>query len=370
VASRKDRKAFIQFPYDLYRDCDVWVPPLRMDIAKLINPRKNAFFEHGDMQLFLARDMQGTVIGRIAAIVNGMHLKKYDDASGFFGFFDVVDDYAVAKGLLDAAAAWLKNQGLSTMRGPTNPSMNDVAGLLINGFDRQPAILMPYNHPWFEGFLLQYGFERSMTMWAYYVHAKTINLPKLERGTALLKRRYPDISIRTLDKTRFDEEAHLIMDIYNDAWSENWGHVPMTDGEFKQLASEMKQIIDERLVVFAEKEGETIGFAVLLPDLNYALKTIPDGRLFPTGLIKLLVLGSSGVIRETRMPLMGVRKAYQGRAIDTMLVNEVVINGIGMGYMAAEMSWVLDSNQVLKNSLESLGSIRDKEYAMFETAIT
>ena len=369
VTSRKGRKAFIQFPYDLYRECDVWVPPLRMDVSKLLNPRKNAFFDHGDMGLFLAYDSDGTIVGRIAAITNGMHLEKYNDATGFFGFFDVIDDYGVAHSLLDAAAGWLRGKGIAAMRGPTNPSMNDVAGLLVDGFDRQPALLMPYNHPWYEGFLLRYGFERAMTMWAYYVHAKTINRPKLERGTALLRRRYPDISIRTLDRSRFDEEARLIMDIYNDAWSENWGHVPMTEAEFKQLASEMKQIIDERLVVFAEKDGEAIGFAVLLPDLNYAFKTITGGRLFPTGLLKLILLASSGVIRETRMPLMGVRKAFQGRAIDTMLVNEVVINGIGMGYMAAEMSWVLDNNQVLKNSLESLGGIRDKEYAMFEASI-
>lgn len=369
VTSGKHRKAFIQFPFDLYRDVDVWVPPLRMDVAKLINPKKNAFFEHGDMQLFLARRSNGTVVGRIAAIRNGMHLNKYQDGVGFFGFFDVVEDYEVAKGLLDAAADWLRGQGLTGMRGPTNPTMNDVAGLLVNGFDQQPAILMPYNHPWFEGFLLEYGFERAMTMWAYYVHAKNINRKKLERGSELLKRRYPDVRIRTLDMSRFEEEARLIMDVYNDAWSENWGHVPMTEAEFKQLASEMKQIVDERLVVFAEKDEETIGFAVLLPDLNYAFKTLPQGRLFPFGLFKLLFLATSGVIRESRVPLMGVRKAYQGRAIDTMLVNEVVRNGIGMGVIAAEMSWILDSNPAMKNSLESLGGFIDKEYGMFEVGI-
>lgn len=340
-----------------------------MDVAKLINPRKNAFFEHGDMQLFLARRSDGTVVGRIAAILNGMHLKKYDDGVGFFGFFDVMEDYDAAKALLDAAAEWLTSRGLNAMRGPTNPSMNDVAGLLVNGFDQQPAILMPYNHPWYEGFLLEYGFERAMTMWAYYVHSKTINRKKLERGTELLKRRYPDVSIRTLDMSRFEEEARLIMDVYNDAWSENWGHVPMTEGEFKQLASEMKQIVDERLVVFAEKDGETIGFAVLLPDLNYAFKTLSKGKLLPFGLFKLLFLATSGVIRESRVPLMGVRKAHQGKAIDTMLVNEVVRNGIGMGVLAAEMSWILDSNPAMINSLESLGGFKDKEYGMFEVSI-
>lgn len=369
MQSRGDRKAFIQFPFDLYRDTDVWVPPLRMDVAKLINPKKNAFFLHGDMQLFLARDQRGTVVGRIAGIRNGMHLAKFDDGVGFFGFFDVIDDASVAKALLDAAADWLRGQGLSAMRGPTNPSMNDVAGLLVDGFDKQPAILMPYNHPWFEGFLLEYGFERKMTMWAYYAHNKFFNKEKMDRGIRLLKRRYPDLTLRPLDMNRFEEEAKLIMDIYNDAWSENWGHVPMTEAEFAQLAKEMKQILDERLVVFAEIDGEAVGFAVLLPDLNYVFKTIPSGRLLPFGLIKLLTIATSGVIREARLPLMGVRKAHQGKAIDTLLVHEIVMRSREMGILAAEMSWVLDSNKVLINSLESMGGVVDKEYAMFETAI-
>lgn len=369
VRSRWDRKAFIQFPFDLFGDTDVWVPPLRMDVAKLINPKKNAFFEHGDIQLFLARDQDGKVVGRIAGIRNGMHLEKYDDQVGFFGFFDTIHDDAVAKALLDAASGWLKDQGLTAMRGPTNPSMNDVAGLLVDGFDKQPAILMPYNHPWYEGFLLDYGFERKMTMWAYYAHTKFFNKEKMARGISLLKRRYPTLTIRQLNMDRFEEEARLIMDIYNDAWSENWGHVPMTDAEFSQLAKDMKQIIDERLVVFAEIDGEEVGFAVLLPDLNYVFKTIPSGRLLPLGLIKLLTIGTSGVIREARLPLMGVRKAHQGKAIDTLLVHEIVVKSLEVGVLAAEMSWVLDSNKVLINSLESMGGVVDKEYAMFEVSI-
>ncbi|MDA0682896.1 MAG: hypothetical protein O3A57_00575 [Bacteroidetes bacterium] len=369
ITSSRDRRAFIQFPFDLYKDNRYWVPPLRMDVAKLINRRKNAFFGHGEMQLFLARDPMGKVVGRIAAIENGMHLTKYNDGVGFFGFYESVDDSDVSRNLFDAASDWLHGRGLSAMRGPTNPTMNDVAGLLVGGFDRQPAILMPYNEPWFERQLLDYGFERVMTMWAYFTHAKYINRSKLERGSALLKRRYPDITIRQLDMSRFKEEARLIMDIYNDAWADNWGHVPMTEAEFAQLAGDMKQIVDERLVIIAEDKGEAIGFAVLLPDLNYAFKTLKNGRLFPTGLFKLLFLTTSGVIREGRLPLMGVKRSHQGRAIDTLLVGEVVRNGIGMGIEGCDMSWILDSNPAMKNSLESMGGFKDKEYAMFEKGL-
>lgn len=369
ITSSRDRRAFIQFPFDLYKDNRYWVPPLRMDVAKLINRRKNAFFGHGEMQLFLARDPMGKVVGRIAAIENGMHLTKYNDGVGFFGFYESIDDSDVSRNLFDAASDWLHGRGLSAMRGPTNPTMNDVAGLLVGGFDRQPAILMPYNEPWFERQLLDYGFERVMTMWAYFTHAKYINRSKLERGSALLKRRYPDITIRQLDMSRFKEEARLIMDIYNDAWADNWGHVPMTEAEFAQLAGDMKQILDERLVIIAEDKGEAIGFAVLLPDLNYAFKTLKNGRLFPTGLFKLLFLTTSGVIREGRLPLMGVKRSHQGRAIDTLLVGEVVRNGIGMGIEGCDMSWILDSNPAMKNSLESMGGFKDKEYAMFEKGL-
>ncbi|MEQ9105596.1 MAG: hypothetical protein RIE53_12970 [Rhodothermales bacterium] len=369
VTSRRDRKAFIQFPFDLYRESNVWVPPLRMDVARLINPRKNAFFGHGDMQLFLARDASGRVAGRIAAIRNGMHLQKYDDAVGFFGFFETVDDDDVAGALLEAAAGWLRSQGLSVMRGPANPTLNDTAGLLVGGFDRQPSILMPYNFPYYEAMLARFGFSRSMTMWAYYSHIKYLDDAKLNRGRDLIMRRYPGLSARRLDMSRFEEEAATILDIYNDAWSRNWGHVPMTDPEFTQLASELKQIVDPRLVVMVEDEGEPVAFAISLPDLNYALKTLKTGRLLPFGLFKLLMLAKSGVIREIRMPLMGVRLSHQGRGLDAMLIAETINTGREIGVQGCEMSWVLDTNMKLRNALEAMNGVKDKEYALFDAPI-
>jgi len=369
VRSRRDRKAFIQFPFDLYADTDVWVPPLRMDTSTLINPKKNAFFEHGDMQLFLARDENFRVVGRIAAIKNGMHLKKYDDGVGFFGFFESVDEPNVTKALLSAAAEWLRAHGLTAMRGPTNPSMNDVAGLLVGGFEKPPAILMPYNHGYFEERLKEWGFERVMTMWAYYANSKLFKSEKLRRGTNLLMKRYPGLSVRRMDKSRFEEEAKLILDIYNDAWSENWGHVSMTNGEFAQLAKELKQIVDERLVVIIEDEGVPVAFVITLPDLNYAFKLLPTGRLLPTGIFKLLFLAKSGVIREFRMPLMGVKKSHQGKGLDAILVYQTFMNSAEVGLLGCELSWVLDNNLVLRNSLETMGAVKDKEYAMFEAQI-
>lgn len=369
VTSAKDRKRFIDFPYTFYKDQKYWIPPLRMDAAKVLNPKKNPFFEHGSIELFLAEDAQGTVVGRIAAIVNGEHLKKYNDANGFFGFFECVEDYAVAEALLDTASEALRQKGMTGVRGPANPSLNDTSGLLIDGFDRYPALLMPYNMPYYGDYLKQYGFERAMTMWAYYVHKKYVKTDKLRRGASLVKRRNPNLTVRTLDMSRFDEEARTIMHIYNEAWSNNWGHVPMTDNEFAHLAADLKQIVEPRIVFFVEDEGTPVAFSVSLPDMNQALRHVPDGKLLPMGLPQLLIRAKFGGVYEIRMPLMGVLPKYHGRGLDALLILATIDDAPAIGYQACEMSWVLDANKVLVNSLNSLGGVIDKEYAMFEKSL-
>lgn len=369
VDGGRDLKRFIDFPYSFYKTYDAWVPPLRMDVAKTLNPKKNPFFDHGKIQLFLATDGAGNVVGRIAGIVNGMHLKKYDDGNGFFGFFECVEDYDVAAALFDAAADWLRKQGLTGVRGPANPSLNDTAGLLVDGFQYEPSILMPYNPAYYEDFLLRYGFERVMTMWAYYVHKHYVQFDKLQRGAQIVHRRNPGLTVRTLDMSRFDEEARIVLDIYNDAWSDNWGHVPMTEAEFEYLTADLKQVVDPDIVIILEKDGEPVAFSISLPNLNLALKHIPNGRLLPFGLPKLLGYDKFGGIYEIRMPLMGVRKAYQGRAFDTLPILATIQNAWKRGYQGCEMSWVLDSNNVLKNALHALNGVVDKEYGMFEKTL-
>ncbi|HET6568334.1 MAG TPA: hypothetical protein VFG50_10250, partial [Rhodothermales bacterium] len=267
VTSKADLKRFIDYQYDFYQGNPYWVPPLRMDVEHVLDRKKNAFFEHGKIQCFLALDGAGQVVGRIAGIVNGMHLEKYHDQNGFFGFFESVEDYGVTAALLDAACAWLREQGLQGVRGPANPSLNDIAGLLVGGFDREASILMPYNPPYHEDYLLRYGFERVMTMWAYYIHKKYTNIDKLKRGVELIYRRNPGLTLRTLDMKRFDKEAKTVLRIYNDAWGNNWGHVPMTDAEFAQLAKQMKQIVDPNVVYMLELNGEPVAFSISLPNL-------------------------------------------------------------------------------------------------------
>ena len=370
VQSRRDLRRFVQFPYDLYQGSPFWVPPLRVEQFETLNPRKNPFFEHGQIQPFLAFDDTGNVVGRIAAIINGMHLKTHDDNAGFFGFFETEKHFEIAETLLNTSASWLRERGMRVMRGPMNPSLNDPSGLLVDGFDQFPAIMMPHNPPYYHNYLHRWGFERVMTLWAYYVHRKIITLDRLKRGASIVYRRNPDLSLRTLDMSRFDEEITVIREIFNEAWSDNWGFVPVTDNEFSHIAKGMKQIVDPRICFIMEMNGNPVGFTISLPDINPALQRLPDGRLFPFGLFKLLFLTKFAKMREVRTLLMGVRKAYHGRALVIPPILETIERSVRYGYHASETSWVLDDNHVVKNFLSSINAVVDREYAILEAPIT
>ena len=369
VNSSSARRAFISYVYRLYQSDQFWIPPLRLDVARVLNPKKNAFFEHGQIELFLAKDKSGLIVGRIAAIVNGMHLKKYDDGVGFFGFFECEDDSNVAQLLFETASDWLRKQGLRALRGPVNPSLNDTAGLLVDGFERPPAILMPYHKPYYERLLLEVGFERVMTMWSYYAHARLINEERLNRGAKIVLGRNPNFTIRIIDMDDWENEIRIMLDIFNDAWSENWGHVPMTKREVQQLADEMRMIVIPELINFVEDDGEPIGFSASLPDLNYIFSTIRNGRLFPTGGLKLLLGMKLKLVRETRMPLMGVKKSHHGKGVDSLIVADMLKRHRSIGMQGCEMSWVLDSNNRMKNFLTSMGAVQENEYALYEKSI-
>ncbi len=369
VRTKRDRKRFIDFPYRFYKKYPHWVPPLRRDVANLLNPKKHPFFEHGRLQSFLAEDERGAVVGRIAGIVNGTHLKTFDDGVGFFGFFECEERYETAAALLDAACQWVRDQGLTSARGPASPSLHYTAGVLVNGFDREPSLMMPYNPLYYEGFLLRYGFERAMTMWAYYVHGKYTKIDYLRRGAEIVLRRNPGLTLRKPDMSRYDEEALIMRDIYNEAWTENWGFVPITDAEFDHFSAEMKQVIDPNLIYFLEKDGEPVAFCFSLPNINLGLRRIRNGRLFPTGLFKLLALDKLGGYYEARMILMGARKAYHGRAIAMIPMLATMEYG-EKAYDGFEMSWILDSNHLTLKLMPSIGAVVDKEYALFEKRLS
>ena len=369
VTSRSDRRLFLDFPYRLYRDNPYWVPQLRVIEENLLLPRRNPFFEHGSIQPFLALDSAGEPLGRIAAIVNGMHLETHKDSNGFFGFFECVDDYAVAEALLEKAAEWLRGRGLNGMRGPASPSMNDLSGLLVDGFDREPAVFMPYNSPYYEDFLQRFGFERAMSMWAYYVHIKYVRKDRLLEGVEAIYKHHPGLRVRSARREHMYEEVRTLVDIHNDAFTKNWGHVPLSDAEFHHLAILFKRFVDPDLVLFLEKDGEAIGFTVLLPNINEIFRHIPNGRLLPFGWLKYFLRKRFGGVRSVRSVITGIREDHRGQGFDAVLCLEGAKRGLDRGYDACEISWVLDINKLVRNALESAACALDKEYAMFEKEI-
>jgi hypothetical protein len=353
VTTAADLRAFIGFPYRLHRGDPHWVPQLRMDVRKLLSREKNPFFQHAEAEYFLAVRPAGEaagVVGRIAAIHNRAHNEFHQDRAGFFGFFEGVDDQAVASALFDAAAAWLKARGLTVMRGPASFSTNDECGLLVQGFDTPPAVMGSHNPAYYVPMLERAGFVRAKDLIQY--QTTNPDMPeRLVRGARLIAER-KGITLRRLDLKHFKEEVDRIKRVYNQAWEKNWGFVPMTDAEIDHMAAQLKPVVVPDLVVFAEREGETIGFAAALPDLNVALKANPSGRLFP-GILK--VLWAARRITRIRILLLGLLKEYRMTGADALMYHWIWEKGYALGYRWAEAGWILDDNTAMNNALLRMG---------------
>jgi GNAT superfamily N-acetyltransferase len=365
VTTARDKKQFIRFPWTIYRGDPHWVPPLLMERRDFLDPAKNPFFEHSDVRLFLARE-DGAVVGRIAAIVNHNHVARHGERAGFFGLFECVDRQEVANALFDAAAASLRAAGMQVMRGPENLSINDDLGLLVKGFDRPPFVMMPHNPPYYERLVEGYGFSKAMDLLAYYgEHYDQAPPERFERGMAVIRKRYR-FDIRTLDMKRFDEEVDLIKTVYNEAWEDNWNAIPMTDREFTHLAKDLKLVIDPEMCIIAEVNGRVAGFSLALPDLNRALIKI-NGRLFPSGLIKLL--WHKRKINGVRVLTMGVLPPYRHMGISTALIYETYKRGGQRGYHVGELSWILETNAPMNNALVNAGFVVHKTYRLYDRAL-
>lgn len=366
VRTRRDRRAFVAFPYRLYRGSPHWVPPLRRDQTALLDPARNPFFEHGAAELFLA-ERAGETVGRVAAVVNGRHLDRFADGAGFFGFFECADDAEAAGQLLGAAADWLRARGLTRVYGPTNPSLHDTAGVLTAGFDRRPAVMMPYNPPYYAALLEGRGFREAVGLGAYHAAWKHLDRDRLRRGAALVHGRYPGLAFRPADAARWDAEARLIQDLYARVFADTWGFVPLSDREFARMAREMRTILDPGLVLILEDGGVPVGFSLGLPDVNPLLQANRGGRL--TGLPRVLLRARLSPPTEFRVLLLGVVPERRGRGLDALLALETIERGREAGYGAAELGWVMDTNGPLLRALRHFGAVEDKRYALYEKAL-
>ena len=371
VGDARGRKRFLQFPYRKYKGHPFWVPPLRQSQARLFR-KETVFFEHADMQLFLAQ-RAGTVIGRIAAIVNRAHNEHYGDKLGFFGFFECNDeDTEAAKALVAEAGKWLAEQGMTEMRGPFSPSMNSECGLLIMGFDSPPMILMPYTPPAYPALFEAAGLHKEKDLYAYEVQTA-----KMKSGTRVharlsklvhrMQKRYPEITIRTLNMERYEEEIMKFMHVFEEARRGNWAYVPVREEEFLESAREMKQIVDPRIVVLAEVNGEPAGVSMSLPNVNRALLGL-NGRLLPFNIFRFLYRLKH--MRECRIFGIASLEKFRHMGITSLLLMQDILWAVELGYDVGEASWVLEDNIRSSRTIEhGLDPVHYKTYRIYQKTI-
>jgi hypothetical protein len=364
VKNQQDLITFIRSPWEIYKGDEYWVPPLIKDLLKKFNPT-HPFRSHSEMILFLAL-RGGKVVGRIAGIIDHQYVEFHQEKLGFFGFFESVSDAEVAETLLSRVGTWLKEHGMEKMAGPMNPSTNDECGLLIQGFDSSPCLMMPHNPPYYPSLLEGFGLRKRMDLYAYLLEETSFHLDRLDRITDRLRKREPRLHVRPIDLRHLDDEVKIIKEIYNEAWSKNWGFVPLTDAEINLLAKELKPLVVPVLVLFAYWEEEPIGFSVSLPDYNEVLKHL-NGKIGLLGALKFLYYSKK--IKKIRVMLLGVKHAFQKKGVEGLLYIETFRNGIKKGYQKAECSWILEENTLMQHGIEAMGGKRYKTYRIYETPL-
>ena len=370
VQNRRQLREFIHLPWRLYRDDPMWVAPLLLDEAKRFDPRRNPFYEHADVQLFLAlRD--GTPVGRISAHVDHLYNEFHSDNVGLFGFFESPRDARVAEALLQAAEAWLRERGMTRILGPFGFNTNGLAGLLVEGFQLPPTLLMPYNPPYYSELIEGSGYAKAKDLKAFRIE---IDEAFRERMSEMMPRieaigeraRKQGFTARSLDLRDFDDEVRRLREIYNEAWERNWGFVPLTEREFMEEAREMKRIVVPELAVIVERGSEPVGFGLALPDFNQALKPL-RGRLFPFGVFRLL--RAARAIDGLRVLTFGIKRTHRIRGVDALLYTELIRAGLRLPYRTCECSWILEDNVLIIRAIELVGGRIHKVYRVYEKAL-
>jgi hypothetical protein len=365
VTTKSELNQFIKFPWKIYKDDKHWVPPLLMEQKTLLNKQKNPFFKAAEAGYFLAY-RNGDVVGRIAAIKNDLHLKYHNDASGQFGFFECINDQEVANALFDKAKSWMKEKGLKYMKGPANPSSNDIYAMLVEGFYDAPRLLMPYNPEYYIKLCENYGMKKAKDMFAWkLVNEKLMASEKLKRGQELVRKRY-NLIISQLDMKNFQKDLEKFKYVYNKAWAPNWGFVPMTEEQIDAMAKDMKPLAEPSLVLFGEIDGKLIGAALVMLDYNFIFKQM-NGRLLPFNFIKLFTQKKK--IKWARILTLGIIPEYQKKGLDTIFYWEIVNRAAEIGIRLGEASWVLEDNDMMNRGLELMNAERYKRYRIWEVEV-
>jgi GNAT superfamily N-acetyltransferase len=366
VRSRRDLKRFVRVPFQLHRDHPQWVPPLILDRMQFLNRRKNPFFEHAEAEYFLA-ERDGELAGRITAQLDRRWDEYQGGEDGMFGFFESVDDPEVAGGLLAAAEDWLRERGRKRLLGPMDFTTNDELGLLIEGYEIRPMILQNWHPRFYRDLIEGAGYEKGMDLLMWH-----LALGELKEGdqfdasihaAAENALREEGVAIRCIDKRNLPEEMRRFTEVYNEAWADNWGFVPPTDSEIEFHAKLLKQVIDERWAFIAEREGETVGVALTLPDINQVLAKM-GGRLLPLGW--LTFLREKPKIDRVRVFALGVKKAYRHTGVAAGLYLKHLEAASPDGIPAGETGWILETNEPMNHAMEGMGGTIVKRYRIYE----
>ncbi len=359
VISKENLNDFIKLPLALYSRDHCYVPPLMRHMRKHFSG-SNPFFNHARVRFFLARQ-NGATKGRVASIINNRHNEFHGESTGFFGFYESADDKPVASALLDRVALELRESGMDKMRGPMSFSTNEECGFLIDGFHDHPILMTPYNPPYYNSLMENYGLHKAKDLYAYILNVPDELPHKVVRVADIVQK--TGVTVRPLSRKHYERDMLIFMNIYNSAWEKNWGFIPLTGEELAYLANNLKQVIVPELTLIAEKNGEAIGFMGLLPDFNVALKQM-KGKLNPLSLIKAFVF--SRRIKDLRMLLLGIKKEYRNRGVDALLFREGFKGVKRGGYRRVEFSWILEDNIPVQRLVEMIGGKLYKKYRIYE----
>lgn len=371
VSGKKGTDEFIDVMWKIYdqKTYPTWVPPLRMSVYENLDTEKNPFYKRAELKLFIA-EKDGRPVGRIAAIDNKGHNEFHNEKTGFYGFFESIEDQEVANALFKAAEEWLKARGLERMMGPMNPSTNHECGLLVRGQSQHPTLMTTWNPKYYEPLHDAYGLTKAKDLVAYIIaREKNAGLPpKVVNYVKRLREANSRVTFRDFNLKDFKNEVQRCFDIYNSAWEKNWGFFPMTKEEFEFAAKDMKMILDPRMAFIAEVDGKPAGFMLALPDLNHVFKRIPNGKLFPTGIIKLL-LGKK-LVKQTRIVTLGVKPEFRGSGIFALFTFEAFERAHKYGYLAGEASWILEDNVAMNKPWTDLGAPLYRRWRIYEKSLT
>jgi hypothetical protein len=369
VTTKKGATDFIKFGFKLYKDDPCWVPPFIEERLGYFDTAKNPLWQHARYQLYVAR-RNGEIVGTIGGVVNDNHNKVHNELAGGWGFFESIDDEEVACALIQAAEDWCRLQGMTCIRGPLNFSTNDEVGLLIDGFDTPPMVMMTHNPPYYPRLVEGCGYVKAMDLyaWIWDIEKGLAEAPEKLYRVASKAMEKQGLRVRSIDWNRFDHEVELIKAAYNSAWQKNWGFVPMTDAEIDHLAKTLRPMADPNLILIAETaDGKPAGVSIALPDLHQALKASGGGRMYPFGILRFL--WHRRHINQVRLLIMGMMEEYRGRGADAIFYLESAKQALRGGYKRLEGSWILESNVMMNQIIERLGGVRYKTYRIYEKAL-